>query len=210
MFSHFQSIIGDNLNQSLSADLRTGALMVIMTRGGLGLDPNALRRLSFVVLRLAFCTAFVESVVVGLASMFLLSLPWGYAFMLGTIICASSPAVVVPCMLNLQERRLGTAKGVPTLIMAAASVDDVMAITAFGVLFGVTFAEGGLVTKLLSGPLQSIAGIVSGILIGCLFWYGAVGISSWQYDYRQCLKLWTSGPHGSYEFFFFLARLSTP
>lgn len=58
------------------------------------------------------------------------------------IIAAVSPAVVVPSLLSLSERGYGLDKGVPTLVIAAASLDDVLAITGFGVLLGITFSKG--------------------------------------------------------------------
>ena len=58
------------------------------------------------------------------------------------VLAAVSPAVVVPCMLALQEKGLGVDKGIPTLVIAAASVDDVLAISGFGVVLGMAFSQG--------------------------------------------------------------------
>lgn len=58
------------------------------------------------------------------------------------VIAAVSPAVVVPCLLSLQEDGYGIDKGIPTLVIAAASVDDVLAITGFGVVLGIAFSQG--------------------------------------------------------------------
>ena len=57
------------------------------------------------------------------------------------ILAAVSPAVVVPCLLNLQEQGYGLDKGIPTLVIAAASIDDVLAISGFGICLGITFAS---------------------------------------------------------------------
>ena len=89
--------------------------------------------------RLAFTPCLVETVVVAITSHFLLGLPWLWGFMLGFVLSAVSPAVVVPCLLQLQERGLGVDKGIPTLVIAAASVDDVLAISGFTILLGITF-----------------------------------------------------------------------
>ena len=58
------------------------------------------------------------------------------------VLAAVSPAVVVPCLLSLQEQGYGNDKGIPTLVIAAASIDDVLAISGFGVVLGITFSQG--------------------------------------------------------------------
>eukprot|EP00106_Octopus_bimaculoides_P006078 XP_014773520.1 PREDICTED: sodium/hydrogen exchanger 9B1-like [Octopus bimaculoides] len=123
---------------------RNTALTVILIRAGLGLDPDALRKLSFAVVRLAFCPCLIETLVATIASHFLLGLPWIWGIMLGFVIAAVSPAVVVPCLLYLQDNGYGIDKGIPTLVIAAASIDDVLAITGFGVVLGIAFSEGKL------------------------------------------------------------------
>lgn len=75
--------IGESIDQSWSSSLRSLALIVILTRAGLGLDPVALKQLSFGVLRLAFIPCLVEATTVGITSHFLLGLPWSWGFMLG-------------------------------------------------------------------------------------------------------------------------------
>ena len=105
--------------------------------------------------------------------------------MLGFVLAAVSPAVVVPCLLALQARGLGVDKGemivypnlsyvtraknvgIPTLVIAAASIDDVLAISCFTVLVGVTFNPGSdLARTALQGPLEVVAGLGYGLLLG--------------------------------------------
>ncbi|XP_037084502.1 sodium/hydrogen exchanger 9B2-like [Pollicipes pollicipes] len=159
------------VKESTSSLLRNVALMVILTRAGLGLDAGALRRLSLVVVRLAFTPCLSETLTVGIAAHLLLGMPWIWSFMLGFVLAAVSPAVVVPCLLALQEQGYGVAKGVPTLVMAAASIDDVLAISGFGVLFGICFSQGALTDKLLSGPLEVLLGLSYGVSLGVLLWF---------------------------------------
>ena len=155
--------------KSTSSTLRTLALAIILMRAGLGLDPQALKRLSGTVFRLAFIPCLVETLVVAVASRFLLNFPWLWGFMLGFVLAAVSPAVVVPCLLQLQERGFGVDKGIPTLVIAAASVDDVLAISGFTILVGVTFKPGNdLVAVIFQGPLEAFLGIVFGIAWGFL------------------------------------------
>ena len=115
---------------------RNVALVVILTRAGLGLDPVALKKLSWGVVRLAFLPCLVEAVTVAVASYLILGFPIAWGFMLGFVLAAVSPAVVVPSMLSLQHKGLGVAQGIPTLVIAAASIDDVLALSGFGVVVG--------------------------------------------------------------------------
>ncbi|RUS84137.1 hypothetical protein EGW08_008111 [Elysia chlorotica] len=160
-----------DIHQSWSSGCRQIALTIILIRAGLGLDPKALRRLSFVVLRLAFLPCLVETMVGGISSHLILGFPWPWAFMQGFIIAAVSPAVVVPSLLGLSDRGYGLDKGIPTLVIAAASLDDVLAITGFGVMLGITFSSGNVLWTLAKGPLEAIVGVAVGVVGGFILWY---------------------------------------
>ncbi|GAV01215.1 hypothetical protein RvY_11958-2 [Ramazzottius varieornatus] len=123
-----------------SSALRSIALVIILIRGGLGLDIIVLKKLSRGVALLAFLPSTVESVVVGVVAHFLLHFDWLWAFVLGYLLTAVSPAVLVPNMLHLQEIGLGVERGVPTLLVAASSVENVYAIQVFSVLLSVGFS----------------------------------------------------------------------
>lgn len=91
------------------------------------------------------------------------------------MLAAVSPAVIVPAMIELNQQRLGTDKGIPTLIMAAASFDDVAAITGFGVVSGMLFqamVEDSVLWTLLSVPSEAILGLICGVLLGFVIAYG--------------------------------------
>ncbi|XP_025095637.1 sodium/hydrogen exchanger 9B2-like isoform X1 [Pomacea canaliculata] len=163
--------IAKDINQSWGSGARQIALTVILIRAGLGLDPKALRRLSFAVLRLAFSPCLSETVAIGVAAYLILDFPWPWGFMLGFVISAVSPAVVVPSLLSLSERGYGIDKGIPTLVIAAASLDDVLAITGFGVLLGISFSTGDIAWNICKGPLEAVIGIVYGMLGGIILWY---------------------------------------
>lgn len=166
-----QTVVNVVSGGELSASLRSVALAVILTRAGLGLDTAALRRLSAAVARLAFSPCACETLSVCVAARLILALPWTWAALLGCVLAAVSPAVVVPGMLSLQRRRYGIQSGVPTLVNAAASVDDVLAITGFGVMMGLTFADGSVGMKLAMGALDLVLGAGYGVLTGCLLWF---------------------------------------
>ncbi|XP_018008691.1 sodium/hydrogen exchanger 9B2 [Hyalella azteca] len=163
-------IIGDSLNPSWSASIRKMALVVILLRAGLGLDPKALKTMSLTVFRLAFVPSLVESTTVAIVAHFLLGFPWLWSFMLGFIVAAISPSVVVPCLLQLSQQGYGVDKGIPTLVIAAATLDDVLAISGFGLMLGMTFSEGSLTWQLLHGPLEVLMGLSYGAMMGFICW----------------------------------------
>ncbi|KAG0726903.1 Sodium/hydrogen exchanger 9B2 [Chionoecetes opilio] len=162
--------VGKSIDPDWSAALRNIALVVILLRAGLGLDPAALKQLSLMVVRLAFTPCLVETLVVAVVTHFLLGFPWLWGVMLGFVLGAVTPAVIVPCMLVLSQKGYGVAKGIPTLVIAASSVDDVLAISGFGVLMGITFAEGELWVVILKGPFEVVVGVVYGVVLGALCW----------------------------------------
>ncbi|XP_076458397.1 sodium/hydrogen exchanger 9B2-like [Babylonia areolata] len=163
--------VGRDIDPDWSSTARNMALTVILTRAGLGLDPVALRKLSLVVLRLAFCPSLLEALVDGLAARLILGFPWSWSFMMAFVLSVVSPAVVVPSMLGLSDRGYGLDKGIPTLIVAAVSLDAVLAITGFGVCLGITFTSGDLVWTLFKGPLEAVVGIAFGCVGGVFLWY---------------------------------------
>ncbi|CAL4147907.1 unnamed protein product [Meganyctiphanes norvegica] len=162
--------IGDSIDQTWSSCIRSVALTVILVRAGQGLDPDALRRLSFMVFRLAFTPCLVETTVIACVTHYLLNFPWLWGFMVGFIIAAVSPAVVVPCLLTLSERGYGIDKGIPTLVIAAASIDDVLAISGFGVMLGIAFSADSLVWQIVQGPIEVAMGLLYGGVIGAISW----------------------------------------
>lgn len=149
-----------------SASLRNIALAIILARAGLGLDGSALKKLKMVCLRVAVGPCTIEACTVAVASHFLMGLPWIWGFILGFVLGAVSPAVVVPSMLLLQKEGYGVEQGVPTLLMAAGSFDDVLAITGFTTCVGVAFATGSTWYNLLRGVLEVVGGIVAGLMLG--------------------------------------------
>jgi NhaP-type Na+/H+ or K+/H+ antiporter len=163
-----------------SAALRSVALVVILARAGLGLDLANVYRLSASVLRLAALPNLAEAAVDAAMARALLGMPWLWACMTGFVLSAVSPAVVVPSLLRLKDMRYGTAKGIPDLVLAAASFDDVLSISGFGICLGLAFsavdaADGGggdqggggrLAWDILRGPVELLVGILGGVLIG--------------------------------------------
>ncbi|WP_025730373.1 cation:proton antiporter [Atopobacter phocae] len=152
---------------SISADLRQIALLVILLRAGLGIKKEAIKKVGRPAIYLSFIPGLFEGFTIALISIYLFHFTFIQGGILGFIIAAVSPAVVVPSMLDLIQQGIGEAKSIPTLILAGASIDDVVAITIFSVFLGM---YGGhqlhLATQLLSIPLSIFLGIVLGVLFG--------------------------------------------
>ncbi|XP_025071451.1 sodium/hydrogen exchanger 9B2 isoform X1 [Alligator sinensis] len=154
-----------------SAVLRNIALSIILIRAGLGLDAKALMKLKAVCLRLSFGPCITETCAAAILSHFLLGLPWQWGFILGFVLGAVSPAVVVPSMLILQAGGYGVEKGIPTLLMASGSIDDILAITGFNTCLGMAFSTGSTLYSVLRGVLEVAVGIAAGGLLGIFIRY---------------------------------------
>ncbi|XP_006893177.1 PREDICTED: sodium/hydrogen exchanger 9B1-like [Elephantulus edwardii] len=160
-----------SINRTWSSSLRNTALTIILIRAGLGLDPQALKHLKAVCLRLFMGPCLLESCSAAVFSHFIMKLPWEWSFLLGFVIGAVSPAVVVPSMLLLQEDGYGVQKGIPTLLIAASSLDDILAITGFSTCMSIVFSSGNILHTLLISLLEVFIGVVVGALLGFFIRY---------------------------------------
>ncbi|OQV23204.1 Mitochondrial sodium/hydrogen exchanger 9B2 [Hypsibius exemplaris] len=160
-----------SITPAWSSSLRSIALVIILLRAGLGLDIVVLRRLSKSVASVAFVPSTIESCAVAVASHFILGFDWLWSFVLGYLLTAVSPAVLVPSMLALQENGLGVDKGVPTLLVAASSIENVYAIEVFSVLMSVGFSTTSLTMQILQAPIEIVIGVSYGLATGVLFWF---------------------------------------
>uniref|UniRef100_A0A2M4DQB1 Putative cation proton antiporter n=1 Tax=Anopheles darlingi TaxID=43151 RepID=A0A2M4DQB1_ANODA len=122
--------------------LREMALVNIMLLAGLGLDYRALRSLFRFIMQLTVVPTVAEVMTVTILARYLLALPWLWGVLLGLVVTAISPNVVVTVLLRLKEERLGLNKGIHTLIIAVTSCNDVLAIFLFGVILGLIFTTG--------------------------------------------------------------------
>nr|XP_055045484.1 sodium/hydrogen exchanger 9B2 isoform X3 [Misgurnus anguillicaudatus] len=159
------------IDQNWSSALRNVALAVILTRAGLGINGSALHHLKAVCVRVAVGPCVVEACTVAVVGHFLLELPWIWSFLLGFVLAAVSPAVVVPSMLLLQTQGYGVQKGIPTLLMAAGSFDDILAITGFTTCLGIAFGTGSTWMNIGKGVLEVVGGILAGGILGILLYF---------------------------------------
>mmetsp|Transcript_18133 Transcript_18133/g.59223 ORF Transcript_18133/g.59223 Transcript_18133/m.59223 type:complete len:695 (+) Transcript_18133:796-2880(+) len=159
----------EGLPDAWSSSIRAAGLSIILTRSGLELDLEAFRRIGLMAVRLTAMPGVSEAVVVGGASVLIFGMPPALGIALGFILGAVSPAVVVLGMFELQSKGYGVDKGIPSLVVAAASFDDVLAISGFSIASGLTLGHGGsLAWEVSHGPLNLIAGVLGGVLAGCI------------------------------------------
>ena len=153
----------------ISSDLRTIALIIILLRAGLGLNKDDLKRVGSTAIKMSCIPGLVEGFFITFASMRLLNFTFAQGGILGFIIAAVSPAVVVPSMLTLMENNIGTKKGIPILILASASMDDVFAITMFSAFLGLySGSHIHIGIQLLNIPISILLGIIAGAIIGLI------------------------------------------
>ncbi|KAG5868114.1 hypothetical protein JTB14_002906 [Gonioctena quinquepunctata] len=165
----FQNINIVNIDGSFSGickELRNIALVILLIRAGLDLDPNAMRKLKYTIIKVGFVPWILDAGMTTILSVFLLDLPWDYGLLLGSIIAAVSPAVVVPCLFRLRSRGYGVAKGIPTLIIAIAGIDDALSVAVFGIVKNIIFSSSSLTISIIKGPLSIVGGIGFGVIWG--------------------------------------------
>lgn len=163
-------------------DLRTIAVMIILMKAGLGLDREKLVQQGDVALRLGLLPAAFEAITVALVAMWLFQFDFATGLLLGCIIGAESPAVIVPGMLRLKSLGWGVQKGIPDAILTGSALSDVLLLLVFSLLLA--FLSQGQMTSLTIGPitltslqllpLQIVSQVVLGGLIGWLVARGLV------------------------------------
>lgn len=153
----------------ISGDLRKIALIIILLRAGLGISKSQLAKVGNTAVKMSSIPGIFEGLTIAAVSMWLFNFTFIEGGILGFTLAAVSPAVIVPLMLKYQDMGLGTNKGIPTLILASASIDDVFAITIFTTflgLYGGSKINVGL--ELLNIPISIFLGIILGIIFGLL------------------------------------------
>ena len=152
----------------LADDLRTIAVMVILMRAGLGLDRDKLIKQGTVALRLGFLPALTEAIAISFLAIWLFEFNWLTGLLLGCVISAESPAVIVPGMLRLKNLGYGVSKGIADAILTGSALSDVLILLLFSLLLN--FLDQGTITSsaLWLLPVQVIGQIILGIISGYL------------------------------------------
>ena len=155
----------------ISAELRKIAVIIILTRAGLGLDLSGLKKIGRPAVLMCFVPASFELLGMILLAPKLMGLSVLESAVMGAVLAAVSPAVVVPRMVKLMDEGYGVKEGIPQLILAGASVDDVYVIVLFSTFVGMMQGEGASILKFVNIPISIFLGIAIGLLIGVLLAY---------------------------------------
>ncbi|XP_062524176.1 sodium/hydrogen exchanger 9B2 isoform X2 [Bombyx mori] len=157
--------------QHVASYIRKIALTIILTRAGMDLDPVAMKKYFFTVIKLALIPWTFEFLLCAVLAYFFLGLPWVWAFLLGSIVAAVSPAVIVPCLFRLRGKGYGVSKGIPTLVLAVSGVDDAASVAVFGIISSIMFSNSSMTMNIIQGPLSVFGGIAFGVLAGYMVKY---------------------------------------
>lgn len=177
---------------AISSDLRTIALIVILYRAGLGLNKAALKETGKTAGLLSVLPVLIEGIVILSLAMWWLDFGWAEAGVLGFVIAAVSPAIIVPAMLDLIRKGRGMTRKVPVMVLAAASVDDVVAITLVSVFLGAALGQTQIGWfSVISVPVSMLIGVLFGIVVGLLLL--AVFRRFRQRDSRKVIVLLATG-----------------
>ena len=151
---------------SVSSEIRKIALIIILTRAGLSLDISGIKKIGRPAVMMCFVPASFELVGMILLAPKLLGLSMLEASIMGAVLAAVSPAVVVPRMVKLMEEGYGTKQGIPQLILAGASVDDVYVIVLFTTFISMIQGNGVSVIRFVNIPVSIVLGILIGLFSG--------------------------------------------
>lgn len=151
---------------SISSELRKIALIIILTRAGLGLDLTGLKKIGRPAVFMCFVPASFEMLGMILLAPKIMGVSVLEAAVMGAVLAAVSPAVVVPRMVKLMEEGYGTKQGIPQLILAGASVDDVYVIVLFSTFLGMMQGKGVSVVSFINIPVSIFLGIAIGLILG--------------------------------------------
>jgi NhaP-type Na+/H+ or K+/H+ antiporter len=156
---------------SISTELRQVALVIILTRSGLNLDIDSLKKIGRPAILMSFIPATLEIIGTTLISQLLLEITIFESILLGTVLAAVSPAVVSPRMIKLIEERFGEKHQVPKLILAGSSVDDIYVIVLFYTFLGLVGNNAFDFVSITMIPVTIILGVLLGIIVGLILSY---------------------------------------
>lgn len=154
--------------RNISSPIRKVALIIILLKAGLSLNLSDLKKVGRPAILRSFLPACTERVAVGIFGKRILGLTYTESFLLGSVLGAVSPAVVIPRMSKLMDEKYGTEKGIPQLVIAGSSIDDIIRIVFYQCFL--TREKGGNLSArtFLNIPISIVTGVGSGILLGRL------------------------------------------
>lgn len=169
---------------SISSELRKMALIIILLKAGLSLDLKDLKKAGHSAILLSFVPASCEIIGYLLFAPVILGISRVDAAVMGAVLAAVSPAVVVPRMVTLMEKKYGTQKAIPQMILAGASCDDIFVIVLFTTFLGMAQGGSANVMDFINIPVS----IVLGILLGVSFGYGLYLFFETSYAHKHCVR----------------------
>lgn len=169
---------------SISADLRKMALIIILLKAGLSLDLQDLKKAGRSAVLLSFVPASCELLGYVLLAPVILGITRIEAAVMGAVLAAVSPAVVVPRMVSLMEKKYGTDKAIPQMILAGASCDDIFVIVLFTTFLGMAHGGSADMMDFVNIPVS----IVLGILLGAVVGYGLYLFFETAYARKHCVR----------------------
>lgn len=143
---------------AISSDIRKAALVLILLRSGLSLSVTDLKKIGRPALLMCFLPATFEILAVGLIAPIVFNISYGQSFLIGSMLGAVSPAVVAPRMIAMIERGQGVESGVPQLVLAGASADDVYAVVMFTSFCSLAVGESVSYLSFVNIPVSVISG----------------------------------------------------
>lgn len=168
----------------ISPQLRQMALIIILLKAGLSLNLSDLRQVGRPAVMMAFVPASFELLAFVLFGPFILGISHIEAALMGAVLAAVSPAVVIPRMVHLMDEKCGTNKSIPQMILAGASCDDIFVIVLFSTFLGMAQGGSARAADFFNIPVS----IVLGILMGAVFGYGLSLFFERAYEKKCCIR----------------------
>lgn len=169
---------------SISEELRKMALIIILLKAGLSLDIKDLKKAGRPAILLSFVPATCEIIGYILFAPAILGINMIEAAVMGAVLGAVSPAVVVPRMVNLMDRKYGTQKAIPQMIMAGASCEDIFVIVLFTTFLSMAQGGSAQILDFVNIPVSIILGILLGAVVG----YGLYLFFETSYAHKHCVR----------------------
>ncbi|MDU2648114.1 cation:proton antiporter [Anaerococcus vaginalis] len=160
----------DSKTLNISAELRQIALIVILIKAGLSLDISDLKRIGKSAILLSFLPASFEILAYFIFARIFFKIRSVDALLMGSVLAAVSPAVVVPRMVKLIEEKRGVEKSIPQMILAGASCDDIFVLVLFSSFLSMAKGEDVSLISLANVPISIILGIIVGAIIGYILY----------------------------------------
>lgn len=169
---------------SISAELRKIALIIILLKAGLSLNLSDLKKVGRPAVMMSFVPASFEIIGYIIFAPIILGINRVEAAVMGAVLGAVSPAVVVPRMVKLMEEKYGTDKSIPQMILAGASCDDIFVIVLFTTFLGMAQGEKASVMEFVNIPISIVLGVIAGAAAGFILYF----IFETAYKHKRCIR----------------------